>query len=216
MVETFDLDGVQAVLGYKFKNTDLLVSALTHSSYANEHPDEANERLEFLGDCVLNFLVGVEFYSRDKSASEGILSSQRSACVSRTPLAGLVKQLGLLDYLRVGAGVNKSAFSDKAQSDVYEAALGAIYLDGGLDECKRFLDKTFFSSVQPTRDYKTELQILAVSRGDAPVYVTFGKDGGFNSELTVLGQRFLGYGKTKRAAEISAAKLAVSEIDKNR
>ncbi len=211
-VETLDIAAVQSVIGYVFKNTNLLVSALTHSSYANEHPDEANERMEFLGDCVLNFLVGVEFYNNAPKASEGVLSARRSACVSRTPLAELVDKLGLLEFLRVGAGVDKSAFSNKARSDIYEAIIGAIYLDGGLNACSEFLNKTFFSSVRPERDYKTELQNLVIAAGGTPVYDTFDGECGFDTKLTVLGRTFYGRGKTKHASQIDAARSAYAEL----
>lgn len=215
-MESFDIEGVQSVIGYTFKNADLLVSALTHSSYINEHPGTANERLEFLGDCVLNFLVGVELYISDPSASEATLSSKRAATVSRTPLAALVDGMGLLKYLRVGAGVDKSAFSEKTRSNVYEAVLGAIYLDGGLDACKAFLADTFYKNVEPERDYKSELQNLSQKYG-RPVYETAQIDGGFCTELTVLGKVFSGFGKSKHASEIDAARLALSVLsDKKR
>lgn len=208
------LDGIEARIGYKFKNARLIEAAFTHSSYINEHDTRSNERIEFLGDCVLNFLVGESLFLRDRTASEGALSARRAAIVSRAPLARLVDELGFLEYLRVGAGVDKSAFSDKARSDVYEALVGAVYLDGGLDECRRFLKDTFFGKVEPERDYKSELQELASVRGYCVEYATKDAPCGFESTVVVNGREFFGRGRTKRLSQIDAARCAVEKFGK--
>ena len=199
----------EKALGYTFRNEKLLRTAFTHSSYVNEHRAEANERLEFLGDCVLNFIVGVRLYTEDGAAGEGSLSSRRASLVSRAPLARIVDSLGVMDMLEVGAGVNKADFSVKARSDLFEAILGAIYLDGGLTACEEFLDKTFFGSVEPERDYKTELQEYCVKRGAEPNYETVQSGVGFSCTVTVCGAEFTGTGKTKHGAQIDAAKTAL-------
>ena len=151
-------EALQQSIGYCFKDKSLLISAFTHSSYVNEHDGIANERLEFLGDCALNFLVGVRFYEQNKSVGEGKLSAMRSSVVSRGPLSRLVDELGLIKYLRVGAGVDKMKFADKARSDIFEALLGAMYADGGLDACDAFLKRVFYDKVSPSLLYKTQSQ----------------------------------------------------------
>lgn len=200
-------------IGYVFANPKLLSVAFTHSSYVNEHNAVDNERLEFLGDCVLNFLVGERLFAQDPTASEGRLSSRRAALVSRAPLARLVDKLNLMQFLRVGAGVDKAAFSEKARSDVFEATVGAVYLDGGLDACRKLLDKIYYPFVSPERDFKSELQAFAVSKAWDIEYNTETCDGGgFSSTVTVNNDRFCGKGRSKRAAEAEAARAAVERL----
>ncbi|MCH5162518.1 MAG: ribonuclease III [Clostridiales bacterium] len=207
---------IQKAIGYEFKDARLLESALTHSSYVNEHAATGNERIEFLGDCVLNFIVGERLFSDDRTASEGKLSSRRAALVSRAPLARIVDELGLLNVLKVGAGVNKSAFSVKARSDIFEAVLGAVYLDGGLDACRGVLDSVFFGAVMPERDYKSELQEYAAKHNLSVTYETRQADGGFESDVRVGDSMYSGRGSTKHGSQISAAKAAVSAFVEKR
>lgn len=208
----FPFDKVQSRIGYRFNDRRILLNAFTHSSYVNEHGGcVSNERIEFLGDCVLNFLVGLRLY-KTTSEDEGALSARRASCVSRAPLARLVDGLGILEFLRVGAGVNKLAFSEKTRSDLFEAIVGAIYLDGGIDACIDFLDRTFFSEVTPEYDYKTELQERAVARGAAPKYSDAKKDGDvFYTTVDVFGKSYVGAGRTKHASQIDAARRALAD-----
>ena len=199
-----DLNSIQARIGYNFADPKFLIAAFTHSSYVNEHEATGNERIEFLGDCVLNFLVGEYLFGLDRSASEGKLSSRRAA---------LVDKLGLIEYLRVGAGVDKRNFSDKARSDVLEALIGAVYLDGGIEACRTLLDNIFYPFVEPERDYKSALQERAVSLGLTVSYNTAtAKNGGFTATASVGGRKFDGEGSTKRFAQANAAKLALESL----
>ncbi len=207
-----DRSACQKTLGYAFRDEKLLCAAFTHSSYVNEHPAVSNERLEFLGDCVLNFIVGKRLFEDDKSAGEGSLSARRASLVSRAPLARLVDELGVMEMLDVGAGVNKAAFSVKTRSDLFEAIVGAIYLDGGLNECERFLDRTFFGNVEPERDYKTELQDYCVKHGLDAVYDTLPSADGFICEVCVGDKKFGGNGRTKHGAQIDAARVALDNL----
>ncbi len=209
MANNSELKLIQSCIGYEFENENLLAAAFTHSSFVNEHPAVGNERIEFLGDCALNFLVGERLFLQDRTASEGKLSSRRAALVSRTPLARIIDSLGFIEYLRVGAGVDKSRFSDKARSDLFEAILGAVYLDGGLDACRSVLDRIFYADVQPVTDYKSALQVFCAARGMAAVYETVVSGAGFASTVTVGSQRFCGTGKSKRLSQIEAAKRAL-------
>lgn len=211
-----DFDELQNRLGYAFSNVELLRIALTHSSYVNEHQAIGNERIEFLGDCVLNFAVGEKLYYTDTSASEGKLSARRAAMVSRAPLARIVDSLGLVNYLVVGAGVDKSAFSEKARSDIFEAVLGAIYIDGGLEACRRVLEKVYYKFVEPERDYKNELILYVNSIASGGVcaisYDTAECDGGFESVVHFAEREYRGFGHNKRTAQIAAARAALQDL----
>lgn len=207
---------IQSCIGYEFKNADLLTAAFTHSSYVNEHPGVANERLEFLGDCVLDFLVGEKLFLSDRTAMEDKLSKSRSAIVSEIPLSGIIDELGLLQYLQVGAGVDKIKLKEKARSDLFEAILGAVYLDGGMEACKNVLEKIFYPLVKPAFDYKSELQVYAVKNSLGINYETSGKEGGFKSVVTVGDYKFCGEGQNKRNAERAAAKTAYEFFIQNK
>lgn len=207
-----DIDAVQSIIGYKFNNTKLLDAAFTHNSFVNEHDVAGNERIEFLGDCVLNFLVGEKMFFSDRTAMEGKLSSRRAALVSRNPLARIVDELGLIKYLRVGVGVNKAAFREKARSDVFEAIIGAVYIDGGMDSCRAVLDRIFYPLVSPERDYKSELQEYAASKGMTVKYTTTENSGVFDCFVVFGDKQFSGSDNTKHGAEISAAKNAIEAL----
>lgn len=213
MVEIFD---IQKLIGYEFKDVRLLNAAFTHSSFVNEHAATGNERIEFLGDCVLNFIVGERLYFDKPTASEGELSARRAALVSRAPLSRIVDKLGLVDALKVGAGVDKSAFSVKARSDLFEALIGAVYIDGGFDACRAVLDKVYFGAVEPERDYKSELQERAVKLGLAVSYETKQADNGFESKVVVGDSVFTGNARTKHGSQIEAAKAALLAFGEKR
>ncbi|MDE5593485.1 MAG: hypothetical protein K2I75_06090 [Clostridiales bacterium] len=201
-------DDIQSIIGYTFNDCKYLRAAFIHSSYANEHPTAGNERIEFLGDCVLDFLVGEKLFLADPTASEGDLSAKRASIVSRAPLARIVDKLGLMQYLRVGAGVNKNSFSDKKRSDVFEALLGAVYLDGGLDACKTVLDKIYYGEVIPERDYVSELKNYGEKHNIKILYYDICSDGGkFVAEADVIGKRFRGSGVSKHDAEKALAEV---------
>ena len=212
MLSPSDLNLIQSRIGYEFKNDNLLVAAFTHSSFVNEHSAVGNERIEFLGDCALNFLVGERLFLNDRTASEGKLSSRRAALVSRTPLAGIIDSLGLLEFLQVGAGVDKARFSDKARSDLFEAILGAVYLDAGLDACRIVLDNIFYKNVKPVSDYKSALLAFGVSVGEDVVYDTVPNGDGFMSVVKVGTRTFEGFGVSKHSSQIDAAKNALAVL----
>ncbi|MDE6201001.1 MAG: hypothetical protein K2M47_03880 [Clostridiales bacterium] len=202
------INNIQSLIGYTFNDCKYLMAAFTHSSYANEHPTVGNERIEFLGDCVLDFLVGEKLFLSDRTASEGDLSAKRASIVSRAPLARIVDKLGLMQYLQVGVGVNKNSFSDKKRSDVFEALLGAVYLDGGLDACRAVLDKIYYNAVIPERDYISELKNYSEKHGIALFYYDVYSEGGrFIAEADVVGKRFKGSGVSKHDAEKALAEV---------
>lgn len=210
------IDNVQSLIGYTFNDCKYLMAAFIHSSYANEHPTAGNERIEFLGDCVLDFLVGEKLFLADRTASEGDLSAKRASIVSRAPLARIVDKLGLMQYLQVGAGVNKNSFSDKKRSDVFEALLGAVYLDGGLEACKTVLDKIYYGEVIPERDYISELKNYSEKNN---VYLfSYGvcADGNmFVAEMDAKGRRYTARGTSKHEAEKKLAEIVYKALINN-
>lgn len=209
----------QKRIGYTFNNPKLLLTALTHSSYANEHNDcESNEKLEFLGDALLNFISAKRLY--DKCESEGEMTVKRSKLVSRIPLGQAVEKMQLMSLVRFGHGANdkdKNELSSKAISDVFEAVLGAIYLDcGNLSICELFI-KTHLADVSIVSDFKSELQEYVQSLGLKAEYNTV--DVGnvhqhyFRSAVSVNGKIIgEGEGRTKKEAEKNAASKALAII----
>ncbi|MBQ3005698.1 MAG: ribonuclease III, partial [Clostridia bacterium] len=152
-------------IGYSFNNKELLLNALTHSSYANEHsvPEMCNERLEFLGDSVLGFITAEYYYTFFSHRPEGELTKLRAQTVCEKSLFAFAKQINLGSFLRLGKGEIATGGADRPSivSDGFEALIAAIYLDGGMDAAKdfvlRFL-KTASNVTEEVRDYKTILQ----------------------------------------------------------
>ncbi len=162
-------------LGYVFQNRDLLEQALTHRSAAGP----SNERLEFLGDALLNMLIAEELFRICPLATEGELSRRRASLVSGSALADLAGKFNLGDYLRLGAGERKSGRGCRSSilADGMEAIFGAVYLDGGFDSCRRlvldlyrdrFLD---LPASEALKDPKTRLQeLLQAEQRPLPAY----------------------------------------------
>ena len=139
--EIVNISAVEKIIGYTFKSKKLLTRALTHSSYSNEHRVESNERLEFLGDAVIEFIITEKLYTEFKG-KEGDLSKIRALIVSEKPLAAAIDKLGLEKYLLKGVGESKNTTKSKAMKcDMFEAIAGAIYIDGGIEETKKFFNK---------------------------------------------------------------------------
>lgn len=126
---------IQEILGYTFKDKSLLEMALTHSSYSYKYGEEDYQRLEYLGDSIVDFVVADELYKRYPHADEGVLTKMRGAIVSSSPLGQVVKEKGYDKYLRVGYGT----ISEKTYSDIFESLCGAIYLDGGIEKAREYV-----------------------------------------------------------------------------
>ncbi|MEE8457699.1 MAG: ribonuclease III [Acidimicrobiia bacterium] len=142
------LDMVQRTIGYHFSDSALLTTALTHSSYASENEVDSYERLEFLGDAVLELAITLEIFGALDDASEGRMTRIRATIVDEATLASVARRIGLPAALRLGVGEDRSGGRDRVsiQSDVVESVLGAVYLDGGaqasLDVVLRLLGET--------------------------------------------------------------------------
>lgn len=157
-----ELDHLQEILGYRFSEPALLARALTHRSASAAN----NERLEFLGDSVLNFVVAAEIFSRRAQAQEGELSRLRANLVNQASLADIAREIALGDFLRLGSGELKAGGQrrDSILSDTLEAIVGAVYLDAGFDICRKTIQCLYgnrlreLPNVQELKDPKTRLQ----------------------------------------------------------
>lgn len=212
-MESSRLNELMQLIGYEFKDANLLDIALTHSSYVNEHGGKSYERLEFLGDSLLNFVSSEKLYKTDMR--EGEMSETRARTVSRRPLAAAVERMGLTKFMNVGASVNMDNVSDKCKSDVFESVLGALYLDSGdFALCRDYVEKYLFAYGETEMDYKGELQRRAVR--DELSYDTAECEGGFVSTVYLNGNPLAtGRGKRKVESQENAAKAALALLSKN-
>ncbi len=210
-------DAAERIIGYGFQDKDLLACALTHSSYANEHGCASNERLEFLGDGILNFLVAESLYFAQAS-DEGALTKTRAQIVSRAPLAQAVDSMGLLTCYRLGNGARKEfRIGEKFKSNLFESVLGAIYLDGGMDKARAFVTEYLLKKqFRAPEDSKSKLQERLAVFGLVPRYETVSRESGFVCNVHVKDHVYTGYGKSKAAAEQAAACEALKDPDMNR
>lgn len=170
-----DLAKLEKRLGHQFGKPELLVEAVTHRSVLGPN----NERLEFLGDSVLNFVVADELFRRRPRDTEGVLSRLRATLVNRPSLAELARELGLGDYLRLGGGELKSGGHrrDSILADGLEAVLGAVFLDGGYEACRALILRMYqerfanLPAAEELKDPKTRLQeYLQGLRRPLPAY----------------------------------------------
>ncbi len=228
--ETSSLPGPEALdtaLGIQFVDEDLRETALTHRSYAFEHGlDATNERLEFLGDSVLGLVVTDMAFASFPELPEGELAKLRAAIVNAQALADVARSLGLGSLVRLGKGEELSGGRDKASilADALEAVFGAVYLDLGLDETRRLLERLFrplmeaYARGEGDRDYKTILQELASRElHTMPEYHLEERGPDHEKEFTAtvfLGGESLGVGigRSKKEAEQRAAREAFDHI----
>ncbi|MBQ0712662.1 MAG: ribonuclease III [Porticoccus sp.] len=212
-------------IGYQFKDHALLELALTHRSCGSSN----NERLEFLGDAALNFIIGHAIYQRLPDIREGELSRYRSSLVKGVTLTDVANELQLSEHLHLGVGEIKSGGHHRASilADTVEAIIGAIYLDGGMAPCEKSVLQWFESRLenlndQGLKDPKTQLQEFMQSSGSPlPVYEVVGVSGEeHNQQFTVhcrvdgLKKPTIGCGSSRRHAEKQAAELALKGLIK--
>lgn len=227
--ETKGLEQLQKRVGYHFLDVKLLQRAVTHPSYVNEHPEDGpdNQRLEFLGDAVLGFAVALWIFQRYPDFEEGEMTRLRAVLVSDRTLAQFAIDLEMGQVLRLGRGEDDGGGRERPANlaDAFEALIGALYLDGGLDWVERFLQNRLrraaedILSSQADRDAKSRLQEWAQAElGFTPRYVIVGESGPdhaktFTAEVLV-GRRVVGRGKgrSKQAAEQDAAQRALERL----
>jgi ribonuclease III len=216
----------QERIGYRFTNLAYLHSALTHASGAANRL-ASNERLEFLGDSVLGFTICVQLFHEHQEYLEGELTQIKSAVVSRRVCAKVSHRLGLEDCLILGKGMQQAAGVPRSLlSDVYEAIIAAIFLDGGIEAAKEFILRTIGDELREAvmghsvGNYKSALQQYSQrEHGSAPVYRLLSEKGPdhrktFQIAAEVKKRRFTAaWGKTKKDAEQRAAGNAMAELN---
>ena len=205
---------------YTFKNKKLLELALTHSSYANESRThtEYNERLEFLGDAVLQLITSEKLYKEHPDMPEGRMSKQRAALVCEDALANYSKQISLGAFLFLGKGEENTGGRERPSilADAFEALIGAIFLDGGIENAKKFVLRFLDDKDLHLQDYKTLLQeIIQKNPGERLSYIVVDETGpdhdkSFTVEVKLNSNPIgKGFGKSKKAAEQQAAREAL-------
>jgi len=224
-------ENLQKEIGVTFKNQELLKQAFFHRSYLNEAKEikNSNERLEFLGDAILSFLTSRFLYENYPDYPEGILTNIRSALVKTTMLSKIAKslKLGELLFLSHGEEASGGRTNQSLLADVFEALLGAMFLDQGIDVCKTYLDKQLFTKstqIVESRayiDFKSYLQeIIQQDSKSSPVYVVIKSEGPDHARTFWIearaGDKLLGKGsgKSKQEAEQAAALSALEKMGK--
>ena len=213
----------ETVLGYAFHRPELLQCALTHSSYANEHRDRPhNERLEFLGDAVLELSASAWLYRQYPREPEGNLSRRRAALVCEASLANCARRLKLGDRLCLGKGEDKGGGREKDSllADAMEALIGAIFLDGGFEVARNFVERQLLEPAPEQGvpvDYKTKLQEYLQQEGEISIRYRLKDESAekelFCAEVLVEGRVMgCGYGHSKKAAEQHAAHEALIQV----
>ncbi|MBN2767795.1 MAG: ribonuclease III [Campylobacterales bacterium] len=216
-----DLQDLEARIGYTFEKKQLIIEALTHRSYKKPYN---NERLEFLGDAVLDLIVGEFLFHKFENSDEGILSKIRASIVNENGFAKLAKSIDLGSYIYLSPAEENNNGRDKPSllSNAFEALIGAIYLEAGLEKSKT-ISQTLITQAYPkidletlSKDYKTALQeITQATHGVTPTYVvldSFGPDHKKEFEIAVVldGKKISkAKGKSKKEAQQKAAQKAI-------
>ena len=208
------------IIHYTFHDPSLMIMALTHRSFSSQH----NERLEFLGDSVLSFLIANELYKRFPRIDEGDLSRLRAQLVKESSLSHITLSIGLGDFIRLGEGELKSAGWRRPSilADTFESIIGAIYLDGGIESAQQFVLRFFdmqLNEIDPKliqKDAKTLLQeLLQSKKSDLPIYTVLSIEGEAHSQTFTMeclikksNIKTQGVGNSRRIAEQEAASKA--------
>lgn len=221
---------LENILDYQFNNKQILMNALTHRSFFHENPERAvdyNERLEFLGDSVLGFVIVEYLYLSDGSLTESIMAKAKSYLVKESVLSEIAASLSLGKYLRLGKGEEATGGRTKRSllADAAEAVFGAVYLDGGYENARRLILGLFQDMIDMVlmsgefHDFKTELQEKTqLLFNSIPEYRTVKQEGEehkkiFTVDVYIEGRQFgTGFGKSKKEAETSAAQKALREL----
>jgi ribonuclease-3 len=225
-----DIKKLQKILGVSFNQPALLEQALVHSSFINENPASNinhNERLEFIGDAVLGFIIAEKLYQELPDLSEGEMTKARATLVRRDTLANIADNIKLGDFLFMGRGEEATGGRNKAPNlaGALEAVIAAIYLDKGIGTAKEVVSRLFAEEWQKLVsqgvgiDYKSRLQELTQSKYQStPVYRLVGETGPdhdktFIVEVVINGKsQGVGTGKSKKLAETEAARLALATL----
>lgn len=226
-----DFRKLEAELNVLFENKTLLKQAFTHSSYVNEHRKEKfldNERLEFLGDAVLELCISQYLYKGNATMSEGEMTRLRAAIVCEDSLVRFAQDLEFGDYILLGKGEEQTGGRNRPAllADVFEAFLGALFLDQGYNSVLTFLDKYILPKITTGAfshgmDYKSQLQeLVQQTKGAIIEYIIIDEKGPshnkeFNAQVQINNEVYkIGVGRTKKEAEQRAAKYALDTLKK--
>lgn len=219
-------------LGYRFQDRKIFIEALTHRSFYHENPgiaDAYNERLEFLGDSVLGFVIVEYLFSLENKLTESVMAKTKSYLVKESILCEIAGDVSLGRHLRLGKGEEVTGGRTKKSllADAFEAVLGAVYIDGGYEKAREIILRLFREKIDTImssgefHDFKTELQEKTqMLFGVIPDYNLIKQEGEehkkiFTVEVCIAGERFgSGYGKSKKEAETLAAKQALKKLGK--
>jgi len=221
------IEEIEQKIKYEFKNKELLKKALTHTSYAYEHNVESNEKLEFLGDSILEFISSEYLYKNYPHLKEGEMTKTRAAVVCENSLYKIAKKHEFGKYLYLGRSEIATGGNDRPAilADSVEAVIAAIYLDSGIEQAKTFIIENLKEEIEIAsknvgqKDYKTVLQEKLQVNGDVKIeYIIIGEKGPdhdktFEAEVKYNGKVLAsGTGKTKKQAEMKAAEKALEKI----
>lgn len=222
-----DLEKMQNNIDVKFNNVELLKRALVHTSYAYENKTKSNEKLEFLGDAVLEFVISKYLYSTYKNLTEGEMTKVRASVVCEESLYTIAVRHNFSDFLYMGRSeINmRGNLKPAILADSVEAVIAAIYLDSGLEVVQKFILDNLSEAVKLAtknvglKDYKTVLQEKLQENGDVDIKYTVVKEEGpdhnkkFTIELSCNNQKLsIGSGTSKKNAEMEAAKMALEKL----
>ena len=222
-----EIKKLEEEIGYTFKNKQLLQNALTHTSYAYEKKINSNEKLEFLGDSILEFISSVYIYENYSNLKEGEMTKVRASVVCEKNLHRIAKAHNFSDFLFLGKSERAIAREVRPAilADSVEAIIAAIYLDGGLEEAKRFIIENLEEPIKIAsqhvgqKDYKTVLQEKLQKHGEVEIKYTIIKETGPDHDKTFEAQVECnhkklaeGTGKSKKLAEMEAARKALKNL----
>lgn len=225
------IEEIESIIGYTFKNRNILIQALTHSTYAYENKNDLikdNERLEFLGDCVLDLIIGDLLYREPVEYSEGVMSKNRAIIVCESTLSEIAKGINLGDYLLLGKGEEqtKGRFKNSNLSNAMESIIAAVYLDGGYEVSYQLVKKLFSPALQQAVDgnivfdYKSKVleYVQGIQQQGSIEFVIVKEEGPDHNRKFFAQVHYYhmiigcGIGSTKKEAEQEAAKEAFVHI----
>jgi ribonuclease-3 len=222
----YPVEELENRIGYSFKDKELLMTALTHSSFRNETGGEGTddyERQEYLGDAVLELTISDHVFRTHPEMREGQMTSLRASIVCEPTLARCAKEIGLPDHIRLGKGEdrNNSRNKDSIVSDVFEALIGGIYLDGGMDKARAFIADFVLKDIEHKilfHDSKTHLQNLIQARNGKLEYETVAERGPEHAKIFTVAviidgkKEAVAEGNSKKHAEQNAAYEALKKL----
>jgi len=207
-----NIERIERIIDYRFKNKSLLVEALTHSSFANENSSKSYERLEFLGDSLLEYIVSDYIYVNFPELPEGKLTKLRATLVQEKTLANILTKLGISKFILLGKSLK--TYNSSIACDVFESLIASIYLDSTMDNAREFVLKFLIKDkenivriCENTIDFKTKLQELLQGQGKSIEYIKEKLEDGFKISLKIDG-------KVALVKESTSVKLGELELAK--